>query len=405
MSEKITFRELVERIAEETKQSNTTANSFISELVDLIELGLKDGQPVSISGFGKIELRWMNERKGTHPRTGEEILIPGQYKVVFKPFKALREKVNAPFALIEPQFTPTEKKKEIPEVNELPGTPTALPEKPVEKFIPAETIDDFLFEREIPEHLKRKTSGKPPLAESPNKKKVPSENETLPVKGALLADLEKRPAPSETAALRQIHKRSNFNWSMAAVGILVMLAFLLFFYFSQQRIEPDSVLPQLDEIEVPVFSLPELPEPTIQISDPEPVTVQSETVSSDESFTHTEVITLPGESLWTLAEREMGNPLLWPAIYYQNRDLLDNPNALLLNVTIQIPRFSDSENLNSVERQLVSKGYLELYHWNLRTAPDQARYFLWAAAIFSEETISQSSEQIRGEDLAFALNR
>ncbi len=60
MSEKITFKELVELIAKQSQQSQSSANSFITELVQIIESGLKSSGSVSISGFGKFELRWMN---------------------------------------------------------------------------------------------------------------------------------------------------------------------------------------------------------------------------------------------------------------------------------------------------------------------------------------------------------
>lgn len=405
MSEKITFRELVERIAEETKQSNTAANSFISELVDLIELSLRDGQPISISGFGKFELRWMNKRKGTHPRTGEEILIPGQNKVVFKPFKALKERVNSSFTPIEPSLKEIEKEKDTPEVEELSIITDTVPEQPTDEIIPVTIAEDLLYEREIPEHLKQKDSPAARSARPPKKKKSLSPNEDTVVKQVPLSDMEKKPPQPKTTSLREVYEKSHFNWSMVAAGMLVMLGFLLFFYLSQQQSEPNVVLFEPENIEIPFYSLPELPQQTNQIPEPEPVPVQPETVSPDESFSKADVFTQPGESLWLLAEREMGNPLLWPAIYFLNKDLLENPNELPLRITIQIPQFSDSENLNRMERHLVSKGYLELYHWNLRTAPNQARYFLWAAAIFSEEVISQSSEPIREEDLRFALNR
>lgn len=104
MSEKITFRELVELIAEQSKQSQSSTNSFVSELVGVIENGLRETGSVSISGFGKFELRWMSERAGRNPQTGEPITIPAQNKVYFKPFKALREDVNRPYSNMEAQI-------------------------------------------------------------------------------------------------------------------------------------------------------------------------------------------------------------------------------------------------------------------------------------------------------------
>lgn len=396
MSEKITFKELVDRIAEETRQSQSSASSFIYELVDLIELELRSGQPVSISGFGKFELRWMNERKGTHPRTGEEITIPGQNKVVFKPFKSLREKVNAPFAHLESELAGDKPKAEKVEVKEVAVAG---------RHSSADTLEDHIIEREIPSHLKKPT----PAPLSPKEEESAHTQKQKTIAGATLSDLEKSPSFVDESSLRNVHERSNFNWSMAAAGVLVMLAFLLFFFISQQQDESEEISLPAERTETPIVNGQEEADeavvldlaPTPLPPEPIPQPVQS---SSGEISTE-EISTLPGESLWFLAERELGNPVLWPAIYYLNRELLDDPNALPLHSAIRIPRFSDNENLSSNERELVALGYFELYQWNLQNTPQEARYFLWVANIFSEELISRSEGQIREEDLAFALNR
>lgn len=101
MSDKTTFRELIEQIAGKTENSQNFTQDFVRELVRVIESGLKENGSVSISGFGKFELRWMKEREGTNPQSGEKIVIPAQSKVVFKPFKALKEDVNRPYAKME----------------------------------------------------------------------------------------------------------------------------------------------------------------------------------------------------------------------------------------------------------------------------------------------------------------
>lgn len=101
MSEKTTFRELIEQIAGKTENSQNFTQDFVRELVRVIESGLKENGSVSISGFGKFELRWMKEREGTNPQSGVKIIIPAQSKVVFKPFKALKDDVNRPYAKME----------------------------------------------------------------------------------------------------------------------------------------------------------------------------------------------------------------------------------------------------------------------------------------------------------------
>lgn len=116
MSEKITFRELIESIAEETNNSKQYTHDFLKDFVDVINDGLEQDGKVNIAGFGKFKLRRMDEREGYNPQTGEQITIPEHNKIVFKPYKDLRELVNAPYAHLEPELieenTPADGKHE-----------------------------------------------------------------------------------------------------------------------------------------------------------------------------------------------------------------------------------------------------------------------------------------------------
>jgi nucleoid DNA-binding protein/nucleoid-associated protein YgaU len=152
MSEKITFRELVKLIAEQSKQTQSSTNSFISELVNVIEGGLRETGSVSISGFGKFELRWMKERTGTHPQTGESITIPGQNKVYFKAFKALREDVNRPYAGMEAQILEdVETEAESTPETEKDSKPETKPAEP-----PAQKETEVAAEPDAPDEKKQK---------------------------------------------------------------------------------------------------------------------------------------------------------------------------------------------------------------------------------------------------------
>lgn len=104
MSEKVTFQELIESIAEETNKSKQFTHDFLKDFVDVINTGLKQDETVNIAGFGKFKLRQMDEREGYNPQTEEKMTIPAHNKVVFKPYKNLRELVNAPYSHLEPEL-------------------------------------------------------------------------------------------------------------------------------------------------------------------------------------------------------------------------------------------------------------------------------------------------------------
>lgn len=374
MSEKITFKELVELIAKQSEQSQTSANSFISELVDIIEGGLKSDGQISISGFGKFELRWMKERTGTNPQTGEQITIPGQNKVVFKPYKALREGVNAPYEHLEATVIEEKKSEKKADSKEVIASP-------VKSAGSKESIDDLIIERDHP--LK--------------KQKIFSE----PAPAATVASAMK-PNPK---LVKEVQDKGTFNWSFAAAGIIALLAFLLLFYIVQR--EPAGDDPQVTEqIEMPALSEDDtMVEPADEAQEPvdEPATVEKETVQTD--FELETVQILPGQSLWTIAESELGNPYLWPLIYHLNEDLIENPNDIPVASDLQIPIISDPDNLNEFEREQVARGYLSLYEWNRENNPDEARFFLWAVGVFSTDLLENLPSEVDSEDLAFAVSR
>lgn len=101
MSKKITFQELIDALSDKTNQSHQFSHDFLKGLVSVINEGLEEEGKVNLSGFGKFELRWMDEREGFNPQTGERMSIPAHSKVVFKPYKGLREQVNTPYAHLE----------------------------------------------------------------------------------------------------------------------------------------------------------------------------------------------------------------------------------------------------------------------------------------------------------------
>jgi len=119
MSEKVTFQELIDSIAKETNNSKKFTHDFLKDLVAVINSGLEQDGSVNIAGFGKFKLRRMEEREGYNPQTGEKMTIDAHNKVVFKPYKALREIVNAPYSDLEPELIKEEEEEQVDESQEV----------------------------------------------------------------------------------------------------------------------------------------------------------------------------------------------------------------------------------------------------------------------------------------------
>jgi len=67
------------------------AEAAYDKLFDILGAALKNGDAVSISGFGSFKVVQRKARKGRNPQTGQEIQIPASKAVKFTPGKALKE--------------------------------------------------------------------------------------------------------------------------------------------------------------------------------------------------------------------------------------------------------------------------------------------------------------------------
>ena len=67
------------------------AEAAYEKLFAIIGATLKNGDAVSISGFGSFKVMNRKARKGRNPRTGKEIQIPAGKAVKFTAGKGLKE--------------------------------------------------------------------------------------------------------------------------------------------------------------------------------------------------------------------------------------------------------------------------------------------------------------------------
>ena len=86
--------ELVEAISNETGLSKTKSNEVVNTLVNKITESLKNGEKVSLVGFGSWSTTNRPERQGRNPKTGEIITIPSKNVAKFKPGNELTKNVN-----------------------------------------------------------------------------------------------------------------------------------------------------------------------------------------------------------------------------------------------------------------------------------------------------------------------
>ena len=91
---KMNKSELVEAIANESGLTKSKSAEVLNAIVNNITEALKNGEKVSLTGFGTWSTTKREARKGRNPKTGAEIDIPSKIVAKFKAGNDLNKTVN-----------------------------------------------------------------------------------------------------------------------------------------------------------------------------------------------------------------------------------------------------------------------------------------------------------------------
>ncbi|WP_018954191.1 HU family DNA-binding protein [Thioalkalivibrio sulfidiphilus] len=86
--------ELIDAIAASSDLPKAQAARAVDAMIDVISSALKNGDQVTIVGFGTFLVREREARSGRNPRTGETIQIAASKMPSFKAGKGLKDAVN-----------------------------------------------------------------------------------------------------------------------------------------------------------------------------------------------------------------------------------------------------------------------------------------------------------------------
>jgi DNA-binding protein HU-beta len=86
--------ELIDAVAAGADISKAAAGRALDAMIDAVTKALKDGDQVSLVGFGTFLVRDRAERTGRNPQTGKEITIKAAKNPSFRAGKALKDAVN-----------------------------------------------------------------------------------------------------------------------------------------------------------------------------------------------------------------------------------------------------------------------------------------------------------------------
>jgi DNA-binding protein HU-beta len=86
--------ELVEAIADAADLTKADAGRALDGMLNAIAAALKNGETVSLVGFGSFMVKERAERQGRNPQTNKPITIKAAKIPSFKAGKALKDAVN-----------------------------------------------------------------------------------------------------------------------------------------------------------------------------------------------------------------------------------------------------------------------------------------------------------------------
>jgi DNA-binding protein HU-beta len=86
----MTKTDLVARMASDAALTKRQADKVLEVIIGSVQEALRQGDHVTLVGFGTFGVRARAARKGRNPSTGQEIWLPAGKMPTFKAGKALR---------------------------------------------------------------------------------------------------------------------------------------------------------------------------------------------------------------------------------------------------------------------------------------------------------------------------
>lgn len=90
----MTKQDLYDKVSANIGISKSTVGKVCDEMIEALKSALKDGEKISLTGFGTFEIVETKARKGRNPRTEEPIDIPAGKKPRFRFSNPVKEMVK-----------------------------------------------------------------------------------------------------------------------------------------------------------------------------------------------------------------------------------------------------------------------------------------------------------------------
>lgn len=323
-NKKVSLQELTDTIVAQSGATKRFTESFLRELVQVIQEYLEKDGVVKVKGLGTFKLIWNEPRKSVDVSSGNSIVLPGHYKVTFMPDNEVKEKINAPYAHLETVMGGAEVISEVEESGELI----------VEKGeVEPSDVD----------------------AASPNNQITAS-----PERSDLDSD-----SPTHQITDSPIESPSKKKWWVIMVVLMLLCLLGAAGYYWKDVLLPQRNAPVATQTKVPVVVVQidtiddvitdtiaadtwEQEKTTLEKDSTPVIEVPVDTIVelTLENYTYQDALNAPvrdtvtvidGSRLTMVAYRAFGHKAFWVYVYDANRNVLTSPNAVEKGMKLVIP--------------------------------------------------------------------
>lgn len=339
MNAKITFPDLVDLVAESTRSNRRVSELFLKELFATISQALIDGDNVTVKGLGTFRLARVAARDIVSVNTGERTQVPSHNKLVFEPDKKLADELNQPFAQFETIELDDDITDEMLGAEEQQPQADVLtePEENAETDVEAPAVDLPSAEAAVApppfrpapvmmsaQHAEPEPEPEPVVVPEPE-----PEPEPEPV---VVPEPESAPAQADVDETAQNLRRATFKGFLLGAASMLVLSLLVWWLAGTRMGQnsdalaagADTVAQQQEEVDLTAASLETSEKAEAQAATPAPVAQVTDTVS-------------PTNYLTKMAVKHYGRQEFWVYIYEENKDRIDNPNAVPPGTVLVIP--------------------------------------------------------------------
>lgn len=89
----MTKKEIVKTISDEIGMTQLKTKEIVQKTFDAIVEALVEERRIELRNFGVFEVKRRAARKARNPRTGDRVVVPAKFVVIFKPGKEMEERV------------------------------------------------------------------------------------------------------------------------------------------------------------------------------------------------------------------------------------------------------------------------------------------------------------------------